>query len=122
LANHSDAVPGTNVVFVPVKDGGKIVSDVDAFCSGAAISIKRQGKTLDEWARPGNKSDEWLKNYMKKIKEGGGSLPPSGRIEFWTGKELPSQATMDRLSEIALKADIEISFKSFDLLPPPTTN
>ena len=131
LAKNADAKPGTHVTFEVVKSGtlAKIVSDVDAFKGGAAISIKRQGKTLDEWARPGNKRDEWLAAYMTKIKEGltvDGKvvLPSSNKMVFFTGKELPSEATQKRLKEIGEKifGKNNVVFDVLPILPPPAIN
>jgi hypothetical protein len=132
LAKNADALPGSNVAFEVVKKGNlaKIMSDVDAFRGAAAISIKRQGKTLDEWARPGNKSDEWLKKYMTKIKKGhidkNGNvvLPSSDKMVFLTDKELPSVATQNRLRKIGepIFGRENVKFEVITLLPPPAIN
>jgi hypothetical protein len=131
LAKNTDAKPGTHVTFEVVKPDPKITSDVDAFLGNAAVSIKRQGKTLDNWVNGfgslrAEKSDEWLIKYMTKIKNGngGGNLPPSQSLVFRTGKELPSAATQERLRKLAarVKGGFSISFEKFDILPPPNIN
>jgi hypothetical protein len=126
LAKNADAVPGADVVFEVVNDGAKRISDVDAFLNGAAVSIKRQGKTLDKWVK--DRGEDWLKKYMTKVMTGGGKLPPSGQLIFRTGKELPSPETQKRLRDIVENSDylkdsgFTVSFEVFEILPPPNIN
>jgi hypothetical protein len=114
------------VVFEVVNDGAKRISDVDAFLNGAAVSIKRQGKTLDKWVK--DRGEDWLKKYMTKVMTGGGKLPPSGQLIFRTGKELPSPETQKRLRDIVENSDylkdsgFTVSFEVFEILPPPNIN
>jgi hypothetical protein len=120
LAEVAGSKPGADVVFETVKDGGKIVGDIDGSLGTTAWSIKRQGATLDRWVS--GKKDPWLKAYLIKVKTGGGKLQPSQKLEFWTGGNPPSAATIERLTKLSEGLDIEIDFEPFNLLPPPAIN
>ena len=63
-----------------VKKEAKRLSDVDAFLNGAVVSIKRQGKTLDEWVK--DRGEDWVTEYMTKVRDGStvnGVVLPSSR-------------------------------------------
>jgi hypothetical protein len=112
-------------------------SDIDEFgpVNGkmTAVNTKVVGKTLDNFIDEGpygfyGKSDEWLRSYMKKIKDGSGPtvpvnhdgyLPPCEVLVFKTGKPGPSPETISRIEKLAEEVDFKVDFAEETLLPPP---